>query len=108
MDENNVKKLNDEETKQVNGGFLHETACNSDFLKHIGAMDRNFSTWDLTVDWENCSAKVDDGWAKLGITCVTKAAYFNDYFYLGKKIPRMEAFYIAMDKTGVNVDYSDY
>lgn len=71
MDDNKVKKLSDEESTQINGGMVFRTASDSDFLKLIGMMDESFSTADLLFDWESCSAKVDEGWAKLGITCVT-------------------------------------
>lgn len=71
-------------------------------------MDESVDTSDLLFHWESSSAKVDEGWAKLGITCVTNPADFNDYFYLGKKISRKEAYLIAMDKTGIKVDYDDY
>ena len=108
MKENNAKTLNEEESEQVNGGNLFQTSNDSDFLKHIGIMNESVDTSDLTFHWESCSAKVDDGWSKLGITCVTNPADFNEYYYMGKKISRIEAYMIAMDKTGVQVDYDDY
>ena len=71
-------------------------------------MQDSADRWDLTWHWESRSALVDDAWSKLGITCVTKAAGGNVYFYQGKQISRKEAYDIAMDKTGVNVDYNEY
>ena len=108
MDGENIRKLNKTEAEQVNGGVLGDTADDASFLNHIGVMHESVGRWDLTWHWESCSAKVDDGWSKLGITCVTKAAGSNLYFYQGEQISRREAYEIAMGKTGVHVDYSNY
>ena len=41
--------------------------------------------------WKSDSAAVDAGWAKAGITCVTKPAGDNLYFKDGKEMTRNEA-----------------
>ena len=48
MTEENIKKLNEEETEQVNGGILGETADDAGFLNRIGIMHDSADRWDLT------------------------------------------------------------
>ena len=53
----------------------------------------NYSSNGLSIllSWNSESAAVDAGWAKAGITCVTKPTSDNLYFIGGKEISHDEA-----------------
>ena len=78
----------DNELNMVAGGDIYITAVDSQALYYKGYMDEQFDSWDLTFNWCTDSAKVDKGWAKAGITSVTKPFSTNRYYYKGKRISR--------------------
>ena len=91
--EENLKKINDEleqlsdeELDNVTGGTIRQTADDSKFLYKYGLMGTWYSTLSAAFDWTKCSIKVDNGWARAGITCVTKPHQDNQYFLNGKEI----------------------
>ena len=98
--EENLKKitddlelLSDDELDQVAGGTIGQTAGDSKILYDYGLMDRHYGLIPvMTVYWKSKSAEVDSGWAKAGITCVTKPFGNNQYFLDGKEISRGEAY----------------
>ena len=55
-------------------------------------MDRYFGNIPAMFYWKSKSASVDAGWAKAGITCVTKPFGNNQYFKDGKEISRRDAY----------------
>jgi len=97
--EENLKKINeklemmsDEELESVAGGTIGQTAGDSKILYDYGLMDKYYGTIPVMFYWKSKSAEVDAGWAKAGITCVTKPFGSNQYFLDGKEISRGDAY----------------
>ena len=84
--------LSDEELENVAGGTIGETAGDSQILYDHGLMDNHYDSIPVMFSWKSKSAEVDAGWAKAGITCVTKPFGSNQYFMNGKEISRGEAY----------------
>ena len=102
--EENLKKLHselemlsDEELEQVAGGTIPQTAEDSKFLYEHGLVEEKHGVIAMTFRWGTFSKEVDDGWAKVGITCVSKPSPLADnlYFYKDKPISRTEAYNIV-------------
>ena len=96
--EENLKKIkaeletmSDEELSMVAGGGKEETAVDSNFLYSYGLMDHKYNDIEVAFKWGTVSAEVDAGWAKAGITCVTKPSGDNEYFMGGKQISSLDA-----------------
>ena len=105
--EENLKKINDEleqlsdeELENVAGGSIDGTVKDARFLYEHGILDDWDGTIETTFYWKSVSKKVDAGWAKAGITCVTKPLVWSDnqYFVGGKEITRDEAINIVKSK----------
>jgi len=97
--EENLKKINeklemmsDEELESVAGGTIGQTAGDSKILYDYGLMDKYYGTIPVMFYWKSKSAEVDAGWAKAGITCVTKPFGSNKYFLNGKEISPGDAY----------------
>ena len=84
-------EMNDEELGQVAGGTFCATAEDSTFLYAYGLLDDYHGSLHTMFHWGSDSSDVDTGWAKAGITCVTKFSYSNQYFKDGKEITLDEA-----------------
>jgi len=85
-------KLTDEQLEMINGGSFTETVDDSKYLKARGLIDDDFGELYAMFHWGTASSTVDAGWAKIGVTCVTKPlGEKNLYFYQGKQISRGEA-----------------
>lgn len=82
----------------INGGSMGQVTADSELLHKLGLMDEEFGTFDVMFHWESCSEKVDDAWAKIGITCVSFYDYNNYYYYEGQGISWNDAQKIAKDK----------
>ena len=91
------KELDINELQGVSGGYLGEVTEDSELLHKLGLIDEEVSDYDVMFHWESSSAKVDGGWAKVGITCVSTYDFFNKYFYQGKAISRKKAYEIVRD-----------
>ena len=91
LEDIDMEKLTDEQLEMINGGSVVETADDSKYLKARGLIDDDFGELYCFFNWGTASAKVDAGWAKVGVTCVTKYGEKNLYFYQGKQITRGEA-----------------
>ncbi len=96
--EENLKKikaeletLSDEELSMVAGGTKSQTGDDSRLLYERGLVNKWYYTTEIGSDWIEKSAEIDAGWAKAGITCVTKPSSDNLYFMGGKQISRDEA-----------------
>ena len=94
----NLKKINDEleimsdeELEQVAGGTHGESYADGVFLYNHGILDDYPSKIGLLLRWGSNSAKIDEGWAKVGITCVSDVFKDNKYFLGDKEISRDEA-----------------
>ena len=94
-----LEKLSDEELDNVAGSSLAETARDSKILYDHGLMDDySYSDFSIIGIWLKRSAQVDAGWAKAGITSVTKPFGGNKYFKDGKEISRDDAIKIVKSK----------
>ena len=86
--------MSDEELDNVAGGGTRQTVGDRDFLKSMGYIAKAGS---LVFDWERNAPKVDAGWSKAGVTCVTKfGCPDNLYFINGKQVSRKDAFRHAL------------
>ena len=81
-----MTKIMDNKLNMVTGGYLEETVFDNFYLYHYGYTKTEYDDFDFIFDWCNCSKEVDEGWAKAGITCVTKPLAPNQYFRKGKEI----------------------
>ena len=88
--------MSDDELDKVAGGTWNQTASDSQFLYDYGLMDTYHypSTMSCHLVWVPYSREVDEGWARAGITCVTKydEGESNQYFLGGKEISSGEAY----------------
>ena len=83
--------MSDEELDQVSGSSCDGTGNDSVILYKYGLIDDHFGGVYASFNWESKSKEVDTGWAKAGITCITKPFKDNKYFLDGKEISREEA-----------------
>ncbi|MBR3461085.1 MAG: hypothetical protein IKH20_00235 [Clostridiales bacterium] len=95
MKKANKKELDINELQGVSGGYLGEVTGDSELLHNLGLIDEELGLFDLLIHWESNSAKVDEGWGKVGVTCESVYDFSNAYFYQGKKISRTKAYEIA-------------
>ena len=79
----------------INGGGIGQVANDSKLLHDLGLNDEILGDMYVTTHWDYCSAKIDEAWAKIGITCVSHCIYDNEYFYQGRSITWEEAKKIA-------------
>lgn len=86
-----MTKVMEKELNMVTGGNIIETSTDSYLLYDAGYMSEMYTEGDLAFNWVEDSAKVDEGWSKVGVTCVSNIAYFNEYYKDGKKISRGDA-----------------
>ena len=89
-----MTKITEKELNMVNGGFIDETAYDSWALYDHKYMEHSFSIAQMAFNWIKDSAKVDEGWAKAGITSVTRPFSANKYFKDGKEISEDMAWYM--------------
>ena len=97
IDEKKLAKaaMSDEELDNVSGGNVGQTVADSQLLYEHGLVNEYHGKTHTFFNWKSASAEVDAGWAKAGITCVTKFGFFresNKYFKDGKEITRDEAY----------------
>jgi hypothetical protein len=97
MKNNKMTELDIKNLQDVSGGYLGEVTEDSELLHKLGLIDAEVNDYDVMFHWESSSAKVHEGWAKVGITSVTVYDFFNKYFYQGKVISRKKAYEIARD-----------
>ena len=92
-----LEMMSDEQLEQVAGGSIPQTAEDSKLLFEHGLIGEKHGVLAMTFRWKEFSKEVDKGWAKAGITCVTKSSPLADnlYFYKGKPISRIEAYDIV-------------
>ena len=81
-----MKKINEKELNMVTGGNIGQTAYDSVLLCSKGYMDEEVDILDLVFHWTRDSAKVDKGWARAGIDCITTPGGGNKYSKNGKQI----------------------
>ena len=89
-------ELNIDDLDTVVGGSVMATSNDSKFLYKHGLMSTSYSAWDLSWwNWEEYSAEVDAGWARAGITYVSKYIGDNEYWYYSTKITQAQAYAIV-------------
>ena len=93
--------MSDEELDNVAGGGIGQTSEDSQFLYQHGLMDKRYHESEMFFSWSSGSEKVNAGWAKAGITCVTKFSGDNLYFKDGKEISRTEAINDTAARIGI-------
>ena len=98
MKNTDIKELDMVQLDKINGGSIGQVTADSELLHKLGLMDEEFSTFEVMFHWESRSAKVDEAWGKLGITCVSFHDYNNYYYYEGHGISWDKAQQIAKDK----------
>ena len=96
MKQNTIKdtiiELTIDDLELVSGGSVQETADDTQYLYDAGLMSERLYPIDFMFwNWTENSAKVDAGWARAGITCVTKYIGINEYYYQGRQITQNEA-----------------
>ena len=72
-----------------------ETSADSITLSESGLMDRWYDVPYFIFHWKTYSDMVDQAWAKVGITSVTRPFTSNHYYKDNKEIPQDLAWYIA-------------
>lgn len=83
--------MREEELNMVAGGYVDDTCGDSRALYDTGYMKEQFEFLEMLFHWCTDSAKVDAGWARAGITSVTHFSSNNEYYFLGRRIPRRDA-----------------
>ena len=91
----NTKNLTADQLDTVNGGTFIQLSSDSIELHKLGLIDKTYSHCDLTFEWKSGSAKIDEAWTKVGVTCVSSFGGANQYYYDGYSIPREQALVIA-------------
>ena len=100
--------MSDEQLENIVGGSIGGTSLDSHLLYDYGIIDDYHSFDGMAFHWKSYSAEVDAGWAKVGITCVTKPSGHNEYFAGSKGISRKEAVKILKSKfCRIHYTYSD-
>ncbi len=94
------KDLSLEEMEAAVGGTLNQSRLDSEFLCNLGLMSKKYSQVELQNNWSSCSAAINAGWAKAGITVVPDQAANNQYFYNGSQITWERAKALACDAAG--------
>lgn len=95
IENKSIKKLNPNDLTEVTGGFPSETVYDSIYLKDLGLINDKFGDIHILFNWEEDTSLVEEGWAKVGITCVTAFDSCNYYYYQGNMISRDDALEIA-------------
>ena len=90
-----IRELNTDDLNAVSGGFLSEVVHDSAELKELGLLDRTVGDIYTLSHWDESTAFVEAGWAKIGITCVTRLGSHNFYYYQGKELRRDDALEFA-------------
>ena len=80
-----MTNIMENELNTATGGSMYQTSVDSQALHFKGFMDEEFSFTDLLFHWCTDSAKVDAGWAKAGITCVSDPWDSNNRYYRSNK-----------------------
>ena len=86
-----MTKIMENKLNMVTGGDFAQSGFDSRVLHSAGYMDEDRDTFDLMFHWNKESPKVDAGWAKAGITCVTCPFGNNRYYMNNKRIARCVA-----------------
>ncbi|MBQ9441462.1 MAG: hypothetical protein IJU55_00410 [Selenomonadaceae bacterium] len=92
-----LEKLSDDELEKIAGGTVGETMSDKTFLKEHGLVSK-FEQPFFKDHFPEDSGTIKEGWAKVGITCVTHPLDRNKYYFENKEISRDEAFKIVKEK----------
>ncbi len=90
-----IKELTPDDLNEIAGGLSGEVVLDSIYLKKLGLLYDTVSDVYTLFHWGEATSFVEDGWAKVGITCVTSYVNCNCYYYQGEMISRNEALKIA-------------
>ncbi|MBE7072821.1 MAG: hypothetical protein E7383_08790 [Ruminococcaceae bacterium] len=90
-----IKELSPDDLNEVAGGLSGEVVLDSIYLNKLGLLYDTVSDIYTLFHWGEATSFVEDGWAKVGITCVTSYMNCNCYYYQGEMISRNNALKIA-------------
>lgn len=110
------EKLTDDELDGVVGGGTMQTIGDSNFLSNRNLIHGQAVDFlSIAFNWNNISKNVDDGWARVGVTCCTVfGSGDNKYWIGGREVSRKEAFAHVLRQQGcsesqiANFDYGGY
>lgn len=91
----NIKELSPDELNKISGGFLSDIVHDSEYLNELGFLPHDVGDIHTLFNWDESTKFVEEGWAKVGITCVTSFECCNEYYYRGQQISRDDALEIA-------------
>ena len=97
---NNTEILNLDELDNISGGTINETSKDSQDLFNLGLIKEKFDNFETVHFWNKISNAVDQGWAKVGISCFTKPFGENSYSIGNKQLTRDEAIQMAQKILG--------
>ena len=83
--------IREDELNRISGGDMFETDVDCYALYLKGYMSKYYDVYDLMFDWVELSKRVDNGWGRAGVVCVSKPFKSNEYIMNGKEITRDEA-----------------
>lgn len=90
-----IKELTLDDLNEIAGGLSGEVVLDSIYLNKLGLLYDTVSDVYTLFHWGEATSFVEDGWAKVGITCVTSYLDCNYYYYQGEMISRNAALKIA-------------
>ncbi len=106
------KKMDLEAMENVTGGNYGETGIDSQFLNDMGLAENRYGGFKAMLYWGEISSMVDKGWAKAGITCVSRpTSYLENRYYItetGKEVDQYQAMLYVGKKLGKQVDLTKY
>ncbi len=109
---NKNQELSLEEMDKVSGGNWGETGNDSQFLNDMGLAGNRYGGFKAMLYWGEVSSMVDSGYAKGGITCVTRpGSSLENRYYIGetgKEVSQFEAMSYVANKLGKKVDLKKY
>lgn len=83
--------IREDELNRITGGDMFDTDADCYALYLKGYMREYYDVFDLMFDWVELSKRVDNGWGRAGVVCVSKPFKSNEYIRNGKEITRKEA-----------------
>ena len=88
-----LEKLSDEELEKVAGGYVYETAADSQWLYIFGKCKHSYSVDDIKLSQStDKEEEVKAAWAKIGVGYEYSSEEHNKYYIDGKEVSSREAY----------------